>query len=265
LGRWQPPLWRASGGDRVLVIAPHPDDEIGCAGALLLHARAADAVHVLYVTDGRASRSFGLAPDEMAAQRKQEAAAARPVLQLARTHWLGLRENEWEESALVPVLRDMLRQIAPRIVYAPSQVDFHPGHIRIAQCLAVAFDDPGVPDVTVRVYQIQVPLTPVLVNLVAPIHAVVPEVVEAMRCYRTQLGSIERLLRMKRYAGSFYGLPGLVEEFWQMDRYAYGRVHAASRDEDAFRSLRHRPFTDPLAYLQGLDARRTLRGMAAVS
>jgi hypothetical protein len=166
----------------------------------------------------------------------------------------------------VPVLQDVLRRTTPQIVYAPSRVDFHPEHVRVARCLARAIAGLALHDVTVRVYQIQVPLTPVLANLVAPVQAVVPELVRAMQCYRTQLGNIERFLRMKRYGASFYGLTGLAEEFWQIDGHAYGRLHAASATDgtdDAFRGVRYRPFTDPLAYIRGLSARRRLRAPSA--
>lgn len=268
VARWQPALWRSPGGARVLVIAPHPDDEIGCGGALLLHTRAGDEVQVLYVTDGRASRAGGLTPDEMAARRREEAAAVRPVLRLAGAHWLGLRENEWEESALVPTMRDLLRETAADIVYAPSCVDFHPEHVRVARCLAQAMQDPATRHPMVRVYQLQVPLTPVLVNRVAPIESVVHTLVAAMRLYQTQLGSVERCLRMKRYSASFYGLAKFAEEFWEIDPAAYSRIHARSAGiavDGRFRSVRARPFTDPLAYLLGLDARRTLRDLSVVT
>src|SRR6266566_4490175 len=257
--RWTPNLWHSPGGQRVLVVAPHPDDEIGCGGTLLLHRAAGDHVHVAYVTDGRRSRATGLGPDAMAERRRQEMAAAAPLLGLAGAHWLGLREGEWEASALVPALRRLLRQTAAQIVYAPSLIDFHPEHIRVAGGVAQAIAE--LPGVALRVYQLHVPLTPALVNLVAPIQSVIDELVQAMHCYATQIESIRRCLRMKRYGASLYGLAGSAEEFWHLDASNYRRLHigvaTASRDGQ-FRGVRALPFSDPLAYLRGLGARRAL-------
>ncbi|MCX5880707.1 MAG: PIG-L family deacetylase [Deltaproteobacteria bacterium] len=47
-------------GTRVLVLAPHPDDEtIGCGGTLALHAAAGDPVRVLILTNGEKGDVFG--------------------------------------------------------------------------------------------------------------------------------------------------------------------------------------------------------------
>lgn len=265
VGRWKPGLWHSPGGQRVLVIAPHPDDEVGCGGTVLLHQLAGDIVHITHVTDGRQSRAGGLGPDEMAARRRQEAAAAVAALGVAGADWLGLREGEWNESALIPLLQDVLRRTTPQIVYAPSCVDFHPEHVRVARCVARAIAGSGSHDVTVRVYQLHVPLTPVLVNVVAPVQPVADDLAAAMRCYRTQLGSIERCWRMKRYGALLYGLSGWAEEFWEMNGHAYDRLHRRFDDAGAdgtFRGVRSRPFTDPLSYLRGLDARRGLRELS---
>lgn len=265
VARWNPGLWDSPGGQRVLVVAPHPDDEVGCGGTLLLHRRAGDTVHLVHVTDGRRSHAGGLGRDEMADRRREEAAAAASVLGLAGAEWLGLREGEWEESALVPALQDVVRRTTPQIVYAPSRVDFHPEHVRVARCLARAIAGLGSRDLTVRIYQLHVPLTPVLVNRVAPVQSVANELAATMRCYRTQLGSIERCWRIKRYGAALYGLSGLAEEFWQMDGDAYDRLHQPSVGDAAkgtFRGVRARPFTDPLSYLRGLRARRGLRELS---
>ena len=166
----------------------------------VLHRESGDDVHVAYVTDGRASRAGGLGPDAMAAQRRHEAAAAAPLLGVAAAHWLGLREREWEEPHLVHRLRELLRERPPDVLYVPSQVDFHPEHTRVARCVAAALREDE--RVTVRVYQVQVPLTPLLVNLVTPIQAVASQLRDAMRCYTTQRGSVARCFRMKAYGAS---------------------------------------------------------------
>ena len=264
---WKPSIWHSPGAQRVLIVAPHPDDEIGCGGTLLLHRRAGDEVHVVHVTDGRMSRAGGLGPDEMAYRRKLEAAAAARALGCSgrETHWLGLREWEWEDAALVPALRDLLRETRAQVVYAPSCVDFHPDHVRVARCLAQALADVSPRDLTVRVYQIQVPLTPLLVNLIAPMHTVARDLLAAAQCYASQWGSVERCLRMKRYGASLYHVAGPAEEFWQLDPDAYRRLHTtptATGADGTFRGVRARPFTDPLSYLRGLRARRHLRTLS---
>ena len=70
---------------RVLVLAPHPDDEtIGPGGALIQHAAAGDEIHVLFVTAGTSGDPTGAAdPAEYAACREREARAAAEVLGVA--------------------------------------------------------------------------------------------------------------------------------------------------------------------------------------
>ena len=44
----------------VLVLAPHPDDEVfGCAGAIMRHIAAGDPVTVLILTDGGGDQDDG--------------------------------------------------------------------------------------------------------------------------------------------------------------------------------------------------------------
>ncbi|HXQ29594.1 MAG TPA: PIG-L family deacetylase [Gemmatimonadales bacterium] len=249
--------WQSQGGTRVLVVATHPDDEIGCAGTLLRHARAGDEVHVAHVTDGRRARLLGVPPDAVAALRRREAAAAGTRLAATGLHWIGLREGAWDEEALATALRELLRSVAPQVLYAPSRIDFHPEHIRVAAVLGrllASWDR----ELTVRVYEIQVPLTPVLANLVTPLGAVGAELRELVACYPTQVGSLTRCLRMKRYAAALHRERGLVEVFWELSPQAYARA-VEGPPGATFRGVRQRPFTDPLAYLQGRQARRALR------
>jgi LmbE family N-acetylglucosaminyl deacetylase len=258
--------WIPTGGLRVLVVAPHPDDEVvGCGGAILRHVAAGDEVTVVHATDGRMSRAFGLEPGEMAARRHEEAHAAARLLGVGRVAWLGLAEGAWQPGNLEARLGAILAGSSPDLVYAPSRADFHPEHHRVAHALALASASLR-HAARVRVYQVQVPLTAALVNCVVSIASQTDGHAAALRAHATQYGSIARCTRMKRYAACRHGLDGLAEEFWEMSGAAYRALHAGPPERwtrGAFRGMRYAAAGDPLSYLAGRRARRGLRRAAA--
>lgn len=227
----------------------------GCGGTILQHRGRGDYVCVAYVTDGRRSRAFGLTPGEMARRRRLEATAAAGALAVEQIEWLDLPEGEWRDHELREALRTLLGRLSPDLVYAPSRIDFHPEHYRVAQCLAHVLAD-WRPTLTplVRIYQVQVPLTRALTNVVAPLGPVMHGHLAAVRLYTTQIGSLVACLRMKRYAAALHGVAGQAEEFWQLTAAQYCALHNEPPPRplvQTFRGLRTRPFTDPLAYLRG--------------
>lgn len=250
---------------RVLVVAPHPDDEvIGCGGAILRHGAAGDRVTVAYVTDGRRSRAFGLTPDRMAETRKAEAEAAAERLRLDRLEWLGLREGEWQPDELQSRLSEVLCRCKPTIVYAPSRVDFHPEHHAVAHVLAgaLATCDPADAGPRLHVCQLQVPLGRVLVNRFVDISSVATAHLAALDAHASQRGSIIECLRTKRYAARTHRVAGLAEEFWEMTVNDYRELHRESADRwrGRFRGFRYLAASDPAAYLVGRRERRRLAG-----
>ena len=250
--------WEPLAGRRVLVVAPHPDDEtLGCGGTLARHRRAGDVVRVLQVTDGRASRAGGLAPDEMAARRQDEARRAMAALDVELV-WLGLREAEWRDHDLLPCLTGLLREDEPSVIYAPSPIDYHPEHVRVARAVAQVATCP------VRVFELGVPLGPALTNLVADITCVEGVRAMALAAYASQTLGIRNLRRLRRYAGAYWQAAGLAEPFWELSPAAFRAVVAAEASRPtAFRGLRGRAFGDPLSYLVGSRARRRLVAVAA--
>ena len=254
---------------RVLVVAPHPDDEtLGCAGTLLRHAACGDQVAVLHVTDGRQSQAGGLQPAAMADQRRKEAAACAAVLGLARWEWLGLPESGWQPADLCPRLRAFLTDWSPDVVYAPSRIDFHSEHIRVAQVLAEALVGlpPDRPHPRLRVYPVQVPLSPVLANWVVDVSQQSDGILAVLRTYPSQWKSLARSLRARRYTACYYGMARLAEEFWDLSDSAYCRLHLPDQSAQAntrFMGLHFRPWQDPFAYLSGNRARRRLALMGS--
>jgi len=260
--------WSTTGADRVLVIAPHPDDEaIACSGTMLRHIASGDKVLIAIATDGRLSKQAST-PDEMAAVRKDEAVLAARRLGIAQLEWLGLPEGAWEMSELQARLLALLERHEPTIVYAPSRIDFHPEHFSVAHALARAIDSlcvASVARIRVRAYQVQVPLTRILTNVVADVSPVLAESAEALRAYESQAGSIESVHRRRRYGALAHRACGPVEEFWELTADQYAELHRGPSGEwlGKFRGVRRFAWTDPLAYWLGNTERRRLRAAAA--
>ena len=129
-------------GSRVIVVAPHPDDEVlGCGGALALLARGAHEVVVVGLTDGEGSHPGSLAwtPTLLARRRRRERADGLARLGLpAPAHSLGLPDGGLarHEDALAVRLRDLLH---PRdVVLATWRLDGHPDHEAAGRAAAVA-------------------------------------------------------------------------------------------------------------------------------
>jgi LmbE family N-acetylglucosaminyl deacetylase len=257
--------WTSSGGQKILIVAPHPDDEaIGCVGTMLLHVASGDRVCVAIATDGR--RSGAIAdPILMSLQRRREAGDAAQLMRLERMEWMGFPEGEWAITALRDSLKDLIDEVMPDIVYAPSRIDFHPEHFKVAHALALALAELPIRsghDLTVRIYPVQVPLTSLMSNLVADISALIPQCEAVLRAYVSQAGSVQCAYRQRRYSARRHRLAAQAEEFWELSVSEYVALHRSSPRHwpRPFRGLRSFAFTDPLAYLVGSRQRRLLAG-----
>jgi N-acetylglucosamine malate deacetylase 1 len=171
---------------RVLVLAPHMDDEIlGCGGALALHADAGATVSVVYLTDGR----YGAAPgaveqSALADRRRSEAVSATQRLGVRELAFIdGLGNRLETDVAAATRLRELLRKAAPEVVYLPFALERHPDHRATADVLAAAVAGGGF-DFECRAYEVWTPLVP---NRVVDIDLSVERKRAALRCYGSQL------------------------------------------------------------------------------
>lgn len=91
------PLHDLEGLGKVLVIAPHPDDEtLGCGGLLALLSGLGLRPGIVIVTDGGAAAAGGISRDALVAIRREEALRALEILGLAddQVRFVALRDSE---------------------------------------------------------------------------------------------------------------------------------------------------------------------------
>ena len=144
--------------DRLLVFAPHPDDEsLGCGGLIHRASKAGATVNIVFVTGGDANpwpqrmkeRRWRLnegARLRWSAVRSAEAKAALLALGAgaARTEFLqwpdqGLTSRLFDKPiASVGRLRHILVEVQPTLVAMPSVNDSHPDHSALALMLLAA-------------------------------------------------------------------------------------------------------------------------------
>jgi LmbE family N-acetylglucosaminyl deacetylase len=253
-----PQRWTSSGRERVLVIAAHADDEaMGCAGTVIRHREAGDLVHIVIATDGARSRAHGI--DRLSMRRIREQEAKRAAVQMGvLCDWIGLHEGEWSDDEGRDAIRQRLREAAPTIIYVPSDIDYQTEHRRLARTVAALLAELAfTPEV--RIYAVQVPLTPLLVNLVHDVSDLEPSLRSVWRCYATQLDSVSPTFRLRRYAARFYGAAKQAEGFCALPAAIYSSLHR--RTPSRFRALYPRAWFDPLAAIVGSVERLAWRKM----
>ena len=126
---------------RVLVIAPHPDDEtLGIGGTIAAVRARGGTVRVVVVTDGAQGdpeRRFSM---PTATFRTQELQAALAVLGV--TDWAQWHEPDGGCRARVALQRRFRRELetfAPDVILVPSPLDRHRDHALLAEAVLLAW------------------------------------------------------------------------------------------------------------------------------
>ena len=113
-------------GERLLVLAPHPDDEaIGCGGLIALHLHEKRAVRIVVATDGA----------EAGSRELREAETRRGVAILgegADLEFLGYPDRKLGDDA-ADRIREVLLTFRPDLIAVPSPVEIHPDHIALSR------------------------------------------------------------------------------------------------------------------------------------
>lgn len=165
---------------RVLVVAPHPDDEIiGCGGAIALHHRRGDPVSVALVTSGEVGGE--------AQVRLEESRRAAACLGPAEVSCLEARDGAVAaDDTLAERLAALVDRVAPQVVYAPSPWEMHPDHVATLHAVAAALRRRD--DLRLLLFEVN---TECMATFLLDITAVNPVKREALETFASQLGLID--------------------------------------------------------------------------
>ena len=236
LERFHPPIATdRPPGKRVLVLAPHPDDEcIGSGGTLCKYVDAGADIRVAVLTDGcqgnpelrRLARNDPARlsmENELVVRRKQETLAALEILGVREHDFLEAKDGALhrEVPKIAKKLVNILSEWRPDVVLLPFLTDRHTDHFATNRCFLEAveqLDASWVKALHCLGYEIW---SPIYANVQVDITATMDRKRQALNCYKSQLehndylAGVEGLNRFRavsgltggRYAEAFFHAP----------------------------------------------------------
>ncbi len=211
---------------KVLVFAPHPDDDIiGCGGSIVKQRRAGNDVVIVYMTSGGAGGGrLYRSKEALVRIREQEATRAAHMLGVQKLYFLKNEDRRltYNQKNLMQLI-ELLRQERPDIVYIPHRSDAHKDHKVTYQLVMEAikragsnsfFDGMGHPwkIETVFCYEVWTPLR--VVSYYEDISEVMTLKLQALRQHVSQLATYrhDKVVEARNRALSFMSKTGIYCE-----------------------------------------------------
>jgi LmbE family N-acetylglucosaminyl deacetylase len=185
--------WTPS-NERVVVLAPHMDDEvIGCGGTLARHLACGADITIVFLTDGRRGGRPGSAETgetTLTATRQQESRLALAELGITKILYLDGEDGQLSATArLSGALRAAIEAARPDIVYLPFFLEEHPDHRAASALLAEAVRGTQLA-FRCHAYEVWTPLFP---NCFVRIDATIEAKRRALVHYQSQLAESDYL------------------------------------------------------------------------
>ncbi len=137
---------------KIVIVAPHMDDEALACGGLIAKLPHRDCVHIIYATDGMKSPApiipgrDKISPD-LGKNRMRESIEAMKILGVPaqNLHFLCLPEAQLKKhiSPLRSLLSDAIRRIAPTHIFVPFRYDRHPDHLAVNHAVISGLQESG--------------------------------------------------------------------------------------------------------------------------
>lgn len=122
----------------ILVIAPHPDDEVlGCGGTILKHNKRGDKVFLCIATKAYAPEWS----EEFIKNRPKEVAEANKILGIQKTFFLDFPTVKLDTIPMKELnnfILEIIKKVNPEIVYLPHGGDINKDHRLIFEAGLVA-------------------------------------------------------------------------------------------------------------------------------
>ncbi|MGO9614115.1 MAG: PIG-L deacetylase family protein [Dissulfurispiraceae bacterium] len=197
--------------ERILVLAPHPDDEtLGCGGTIARFTQSGKKVRVLIVSRGDA---VNIEVEELVEKRKEEARRACDILGVEELLFHDFPDGKLNsyQHEIKDAIRKVILSYTPAVIFSPSPMDFHPDHQSIAKIIVSLLRECGTFQVAFyEVYQ------PIRYNCVVDIADTMSTKERAVGCYNySLLCKPEAMLHAVKGLNAFRSFAFLTKGFFE--------------------------------------------------
>lgn len=190
----------------LLVVSPHPDDDvIGCGGLIQQAVAQGEFVHSVHLTSGELGAP-GTDPAVVLEWRERDARAAGALLGISRIEFFEEPDGALADSgALNARLREFIAFHRPRTILVPHEAEAHPDHRAANEIVRRLLPMTGIDVLT---YEVWTPMA--TYAYVIDITEQMEWKVEAIRRHESQVGRIkfdEAIRGLNRYRGELHNRP----------------------------------------------------------
>ena len=178
---------------KVLVITPHPDDEVlGCGGTISKHSNQGDEVYNCIITKAYISDWS----EEFIENRKKEIEKANKILGVKNTYFLDyptVKLDTIPQKKLNEAIYKVVDEVKPDVVYIPHKGDLNKDHRLIFESSLVATRPVNHKVKRILSYETLSetewgwPIEPFVPNVYVDVSGTFEKKIEAMKAYESEL------------------------------------------------------------------------------
>lgn len=208
---------------RIVVVAPHPDDEtLGCGGTILKHRANKDEVYWIIVTETTEADGYSHAQVD---KREKEIAQVTKAYGFTKVFRLGIptaRVDQIPMKELVGKMSAIINEVKPDTIYLPFNFDVHSDHRAIfdaAYSCTKSFRFPYLRKILMMEIISETDFAPAtkesgfVPNLFVDISKYMQKKLEIMKIYKTEMGkhpfprNLNNIKALAHLRGSSAGCP----------------------------------------------------------
>ncbi|OZM56649.1 hypothetical protein CIB95_10515 [Lottiidibacillus patelloidae] len=181
------PLEVLNNNEKILIFAPHIDDEtIGLGGTLIQYKELNAEVHVVFVTNG--AKSNGSEDrNKIREKRILEIETIRNDLGISSISYLDYEDGEVRRQADPADFTNYIEKMKPSLIYTTPFIDAHLDHVHTAHTVAEALKKSTHKPKYVLEYEINCPFPPNVINSLVDISKTYNKKVELTKVFKSQV------------------------------------------------------------------------------